>query len=86
LSISSVVEVRTGMGRYSYIRQQIDNYRSTLKEIEEKAGVSPEDEGLKELNRIFANRIASLELILPEDDRGLHSRDASRRDDFRDAA
>ena len=74
------------MGRYSYIRQQIDNYRSTLKEIEEKAGVSPEDEGLKELNRIFANRIASLEMILMEDDRGAGAQETSRRTNLRDAA
>ncbi len=72
------------MGRYSYIRQQIDNYRATLKEIEEKAGLSPEDEGLKELNRIFANRIASLEMILTENDRDICV--ASNRNDFRDAA
>ena len=74
------------MRRYSYIRQQIDNYRATLKEIEAKAGVSPDDDGLKELNRIFANRIASLEMILMEDDRGAGAQETSSRNNLRDAA
>jgi len=55
------------MSQYSYIRQQIENYRATLKQIEERAGVSPEDEGLIELKRIFMHRISSLETMLEED-------------------
>jgi hypothetical protein len=57
------------MGQYSYIRQQIENYRTTLKQIEEQAGLSPEDEGLNELKQIFTNRITSLEMILGAEDR-----------------
>lgn len=72
------------MGQYSYIRQQIENYRTTLKQIEEQAGVSPEDEGLNELKQIFTNRITSLEMILGAEDRGtVRESDSS---DFRNAA
>ena len=67
------------MRRYSYIRQQIENYRTTLKQIEEQAGISPDDEGLKELKQIFTNRITSLEMILKEDE-------AASATDFRHAA
>lgn len=74
------------MSRYSYIKQQIENYRATLKQIEEKAGLSPEDEGLKELRLIFANRIASLETALSDRDHVNPSARGRGRHDYRDAA
>ncbi|HXS74819.1 MAG TPA: hypothetical protein VN753_01495 [Terracidiphilus sp.] len=76
----------TGMGRYSYIRKQIENCRATLTQIEEQAGVSPEDEGLKELKQIFANRITSLEMIFKEEDRGTAAEHPPSGRRFRDAA
>lgn len=74
------------MGQYSYIRQQIENYRETLKEIEERSGISPEDEGLHELKQIFTNRITSLEMILTDKENGTASEQVSSKRKYRNAA
>lgn len=81
-----MVEVLTGMGQYSYIRKQIESYRATLREIEERAGVLPDDEGLKELRQIFTNRITSLQMMMTEEARGTASPRVAKSNDFPNAA
>ena len=56
------------MGRYSYIRQQIEQFRASLKTVKAKSRLSPEDAGLRELEQIFTNRITSLEMLAADDD------------------
>ena len=57
------------MAHFSYIKDQIEQFRAALKVIEDQAETAPEDAGLRELKEIYINRISSLEMLVKEDDR-----------------